>query len=230
MAVGVGSWNPFKKIAVRAPVNEYDKSTLFNIYFKEFNERKITLQPDRYVIPAGSFEAPSRLVIGPASWWREVNENEPLLEIPTPSAVLAESIVRDAVAGMLGCDNVRTMPGLFWLPHDVSVEELKSKYLNHLLKARENQHRYFQKLVELADSFWARTNGNPLAIHHDAKIAAQALGMDREWVTATAQFAPQVVRCVACGSMRNPDYPVCPVCKAVVDVEKAKTLKLKFAE
>jgi uncharacterized OB-fold protein len=42
--------------------------------------------------------------------------------------------------------------------------------------------------------------------------------------------ATQVIRCVACGSLRNPAYPVCPTCKAVVEVDKVKALGLKFVE
>ncbi len=231
MPVGaVGQWNPFQKQAVRATPNPFDKSTIFSIWPKPVFERKITLSPGEFHIPAGSYDNPSVLIIGPSSWWREVGENEPLLEIAQPSAVIAESVCRDWAVGMLGCDMLTKRPGLFWLPHEVDVKKLKAEFKGHLEKAKEQQDNYFRELVKLADSFWARTNGNPLAIHEDAKMAAKYLGEERDWLTYSPQYAPKIVRCVACGSQRNPDFPVCPTCKAVVDTELAAKLKIKFAE
>lgn len=229
-SLGVGNYNPFKKAAVRAPVNPYDKSTLISIYPKDFSENKRTLQPAEYFVPAGSVKDPTLVVIGPASWWREVNPDEPLLEIPVSSPVLADSIVKDAINGMLGCNMADSRPGLFWLPNEVTAIELKTKFKENLEQAIKFQNNYFKALVNLADSLWARTNGNPLAIHNDAKLAAVELGLTPEWLTASAQYAPQLIRCVACGTMRNPEFPICPNCKAVIDVDKAKKLNLKFAE
>lgn len=231
MSVGmVGQWNPYNKPAVRATPNPFDKSTIISIWPKPIYENKITLSPGEFEIPAGSYENPAVVIVGPSSWWREVNEQEPLLEISVPSSVIADSLCRDWMNGMLGCDMVTAKPGLIWLPHEVKLDVIKKEHKGVLDKAKEQQDNYFRNLVKLADSLWARTNGNPLAIHEDAKMAAKYLNEERDWLNYSPQYAPKVVRCVACGSQRNPDFPVCPTCKAVVDHELAAKLKIKFAE
>lgn len=226
----VTAHNPFARQPVRASTNPFDKSTIFSIWPKPVYERKITLSPGEFVIPAGSVDNPATLVIGPSSWWREVGEHEPLLEISQPSAVIADSLCKDYMNGMLGCDMIDSMPGLFWLPGDVSVEALRKEHKKHLLEAERKQKNYFQALVKLADAMWARSNGNPLAIYGDSILAAKHLGLEKEWSSGFAEHAPTIVRCVACGSMRNPLFPICPTCKTVVDHELAKKMNIKFAE
>lgn len=228
MALGWAAFRNARRRTVRAPVNPMDKCTLVSVYPKTIHEKKISLQPGEFTIEPGTYDKPSTLIIGPSSWWRDVSEDEPLLEITHSSTVMADSIVKDYMNGLIGCNMVDSMPGLFWLPGEVLENELMPKYKPQLDKARKNQTNYYQIVVKLADSLWARTNGNPLAIPGIAKLAAHELQLNREWLQ---QFvAPEIIKCVACGSMRNPAYPVCPTCKAVVDVEMAKKLNLKFAE
>lgn len=228
MALGWAAFRNARRRTVRAPVNPMDKCTLVSVYPKTIHEKKISLQPGEFTIEPGTYDKPSTLIIGPSSWWRDVGEDEPLLEITHSSTVMADSIVKDYMNGLIGCNMVDSMPGLFWLPGEILDNELMPKYKPQLDKARKNQTNYYQIVVKLADSLWARTNGNPLAIPGIAKLAAHELQLNREWLQ---QFvAPEIIKCVACGSMRNPAYPVCPTCKAVVDVEMAKKLNLKFAE
>ncbi len=83
--------------------------------------------------------------------------------------------------------------------------------------------------MRIADILWARTNGNPLAISDDSRLAAEKLGLtsQKNWM---GDFrARELTNCKACGHMINPVYPVCPNCKNVIDEEKAKSLNLKFA-
>lgn len=228
MAQGWAAFRNARRRTVRAPVNPMDKCTLVSIYPKTIHEKKITLQPGEFTVEPGTYEKPSLLLVGPSSWWRDVGEDEPLLEITHSSTVMADSIVKDYMNGLVGCNMVDSMPGFFWLPGEVQVEELKSKNKPQMDRARKNQNTYYQTVVKLADSLWARTNGNPLAVPQIAKLAAHELQLNREWLQ---QFvAPEITKCIACGSMRNPAFPVCPTCKAVVDVEMAKKLNLKFAE
>lgn len=228
MALGFAGFKNLKKKAVRAPLNPVDKCTIVNIFPKDIHERKLTLTPSEYYIPAGSYDKPGILVITSASWWRDVGEDEPLLEIVQGSPIIADSLVKDYCNGLLGCNMSDSMPGIFWLPGELTAEEVKLKHKVQLDKARANQLRYYQTLVRMADSLWARTNGNPLAIHNDAKLAAHELQLTREWMQTFV--ATEFVKCIACGSMRNPLFPICPTCKAVVDQEAAKKLNLKFAE
>lgn len=221
--------NPHRK-TIRADVNPYDKSTIVSIYPKTVEQINHTLQPGKFIIPAGTYDKPSVLVIGSACWWRDYDETQPLLEIPVSSVTVADSIVRDYCNGLFGCDMVSRMPGLFFIPgKEVKPEEVKINHRSLIDKAYEKQKNWYRLLVQYADSLWARSSGNPLAIMDDMRLAARELGVDnKEWLGDYRVI--ENVRCVACGSLRNPQFPVCPTCHAIVDEARAKELKIKFAE
>lgn len=228
----VGQFPGFRELnrrTVRAPVNPLDKSTVVSIFPKEIDERKWTIQPGRFQIQPGSFEHPSVLVVGPSSWWKELDEEQPLLEIPCSSIQVADSIVRDYCNGILASNMGDTMPGLFFVPGEFNADGIKRERRGQLNKALECQTNWYKVLIKIADAFWARTNGNPLSISDDMRLAAKELNLDsgKEWTKDTQTL--ELVRCVACGTLGNPLFPVCAVCKAVKDVAKAKELGITFA-
>lgn len=214
---------------IRAPVNPMDKTTVVSILPKWINERKATIQPGIFELPPGSFENPSVLVVGPSSWWREVDENQPLLEIPVSSIQIADSIVRDYCNGLLACNMADQMPGLFYVPGDFTAERMKKEHQPSLTLARERQKKWFLELVRIADILWSRSNGNPLAISDDARLACKQLNITNKPWLGDLQTA-ELIRCVACGALRNPAFPVCAQCKAIADPAKAKELGLTFAQ
>lgn len=212
---------------IPAQVNPLDKATIFSIYPKPIFERKISLMPGEFLIPAGSYDKPGILVIGTSSWWKDVGEDQPLLEIPQSAIVVADAVVRDYCNGLLAFDSNASL-GLSFLPGEVSLVELKTKFKDKLERALTLQKNWYAALVKMADIGWSRTNGNPLAINDDMRLAAQELGLEKEWIKDFRNF--DLTRCVACGYMRNPNFPICPNCKNVIDAEKAKQLGLKFVE
>lgn len=213
---------------VKAPVNPMDLSTVFSILPKDIREVKWTLDPGIFEIAAGRPEAPTRLLIKPASWWKDVDPDEPLIEIPTSSVVIAKSVVQDYCNGILLCDMGSHMPGLFWMPGDISIHDLKIKHKAVLDEAIEKQNTWFRALIKLGDSLWARTNGNPLAITDDSRLAAKMLGIgDRPWLQDFK--LENLTNCPACGFLRNNNFPVCSNCKSVIDTKKFAELGLKFA-
>lgn len=221
--------NAVRRRTIRAPVNPMDKATVVSIYPKPINERKHTIQPGFFHIDPGTYEKPSILVVGPSSWWKDIDEEQPLLEIPNGSIQVADSIVRDYCNGLLGCNMSDTMPGLFWLPGNFSLKEIKNDHIALLDKAKANQDRYFMALIKMGDTLWARTNGNPLAISEDMRIGARILGITgRDWMKDFSMI--QRINCIGCGSPRNPDFPVCPTCKTICDAAKAKELGISFAQ
>lgn len=218
-----------KRRTIRAPINPLDKSTVVSIYNKYINERKYTIQPGQFEIQPGSYDKPAILVVTSSSYWREIDENQPLLEISQSSIQIADSIVKDYCNGILGCDMADNMPGLFYLPGEFTVEQIKTQHRDKLDDAKRKQDNWFKFLVKMADSLWARTGGNALAISDDMRMAAQELNLvNKEWVKDVQSF--DLVRCKACGHLKNPVYPVCPNCKAIDDVAKAKALNLQFAQ
>lgn len=214
---------------IRAPVNPLDKSTVVSILPKQISERKATISPGFFEIPPGTYDKPAVLVVGPSSWWREIDEHQPLLEIPVSSIQIADSIVRDYSNGLLACNMSDQMPGLFYIPGEYSVEKLKKEHQPLLNKAQAQQKKWFMELVRIADILWSRSNGNPLSISEDARLACRELNIhNKPWLGD--QQTIELVRCVACGSLRNSNFPICQTCKAVADPELAKKLNLTFVQ
>ena len=219
-----------RRQTIRAPINPMDKSTVISIYPRRIIEVKPTIQPGRFEIPPGSFEMPGLLVVTSSSWWREIDEEQPLLEIPNSSIQVADSIVKDWCNGLLACNMQDVMPGLTYLPGEfTAAEHIKAKYMHILVKLRDNQNRWYAALVKLADTSWAKSNGNPLSISEDMRSAARALNLtNKEWMVDFTQM--EMIRCIACGSMRNPAFPICQSCHAIIDKDKAKELGLTFVQ
>lgn len=219
----------YKRRTIRAPVNPLDKSTVVSIFPKHIIERKCTIQPGVFEIPAGSYEKPAILVVGPSSWWKEIDENQPLLEIPHSSIVVADSIVRDYCNGLLACDMGDNMPGMFFVPGQHSVESIRKEHKDKLDAAQQRQNNWYAALARMGDALWSRSNGNPLAISDDMKLAARSLNLiNKEWLKDSQTM--ELVRCNACGHLKNPLYPICSNCKAISDPVKAKELGLVFAQ
>lgn len=211
---------------IRGPVNPADLATIFSIYPQEVVEVKHTVMPSIYRIPSGTKDNPSRLVVGTGSWWRQLNPDEPLLEIPCGATQIAGAVVDDYNSSRIGVNVGNAVPGLFYLPGNISVDVLRKDFTAELVKAVDKQLNWFKELVRMGDSLWARTNGNPISIDDTMKLAAKELGQQREWLRVTQRM--DMIACVACGNLRNPTYPICPHCKAVVDKDKAKELGLQF--
>src|SRR5262245_20656953 len=145
----------------RAPVNPMDKSSVISIFPKEIVEKKSTIQPGVFHIPAGHPDRPAVLVVGPSSWWREIDENQPLLEIPVSSIQIAASVVNDYCNGILASNMDDQMPGLFYLPGEWTPEKLKvdPNGIAMLAKYKAAQHKWFLETIKIADILWARSNG-----------------------------------------------------------------------
>ena len=214
---------------IRAPVNPMDKSSIISIFPKHIVEIKPTIQPGKFELLPGSFDNPYILVVGPSSWWKELDNDQPLLEIPQSSIQIADSVVVDYCNGILGCNMGDTMPGLFYLPGEWSVERLRKEHRLKLEQVLFKQTNWYKALVNIADTSWARTNGNPLSISDDMRLAARELNLiNKDWNKDIQTM--ELVRCKACGNLKNPLYPICPNCKAIDDPVKAKELGLVFAQ
>lgn len=217
-----------RRRTVRAPVNPIDKSTIVSIYPKEITEKKVTIEPGVFNIKAGSYEKPSTLVVGPSSWWREIDEEQPLLEIPVSSVLIAKSVVVDYCNGVLACDMGESMPGLFFVPGEHNAEAIKKLFPHELEAAKKRQIRHYSELIKLADALWARSNSNPMCISDDMRLAARELALpNKDWMADFVNVG--MVRCFACGTLKNPEFPVCAACRAI-DASHPKAKDIKFAQ
>jgi hypothetical protein len=221
--------NQTNRRTIRAPINPLDKSTVVSILPKLITEKKPTMQPGVFEILPGTFDKPALLAVGPSSWWRGIDEDQPLLEIPVSSIQVADSIVRDYCNGLLACNMGDQMPGLFYLPGAFDAARLKAEHMPLLLAAQAKQKKWYLELVRMADILWSRSNGNPLSISSDARMACKELNITNKPWLGDLQTA-ELVHCIACGSLRNANFPICQSCKAIVDPELAKKLNLTFAQ
>lgn len=213
-----------KRRTVRQPDNPLDKSTVISIYPQDIHSHNETLQPGKWTIKAGDSLNPSLTTILPSSWWKDVDPDQELIEIPVSSLLVAASIIDDYCTGLYCCDMAEIRPGLFWLPGEKTLEQIRKENKTLLNLAEQRQKNWFNELVKQADAVWATSNGNPRAIGRLEKLAAQHLGIQREWMKSTIQS--ELIKCVACGNLRDANFPICSSCKTVIDVAKAKTLGL----
>lgn len=212
---------------IRSHKNPMDKCTIVSIFPKEINEKKETIEPGRFHIEPGTFEEPAILVVGSSSWWKDIDVDQPMLEIPTGSIQIADSIIKDYCNGMIGCNMADSMPGLFFVLGENNRMEIKTKYKEKLNEINARQINWYKILVRLADSLWARSNGNPLVICDDMRLAARSLNFnEKPWLKDFVMA--EKVPCKACGTLKNPDYPVCQTCKAV-DMTHPLAKELKFS-
>lgn len=225
-----GITNPLaRKRTIRAPVNPLDKATVISIFPKMIVEIKPTIQPGKFVIQPGTVENPSFLTVGPSSWWREIDEEQPLLEIPNSAIQIADALVKDYCNGMLAYETTSRNPGLFFIPGTIDLSTLKKEHASVFQNAITKQKNWFAALVKLADTYWARSNGNPIVISDEMRMAAKALNMvEKDWMKDFTMM--ENIKCMACGQPRNPAYPVCPHCHAIVDRKKAEEMGIVFAQ
>lgn len=227
--IGLPGFDLLHRRTIRADVNPLDKSTLVSIYPLPITETKVTIEPGVFTLPAGSEAIPSLLVVGSSSWWKDVGEDQPLLEIPVSSVQVCDSFIKDFSNGLLAYAPNESGPGIFFVPGEHKLVDIKKNFPHLLERAIKMQKNWFMNLVKLADTLWSRTNGNPLAISDDMRLAAKNLGLDtKPWLQDFQAMA--TVNCVACGAMRNPAFPVCPNCRTVIDVPKAKELGLDLVQ
>jgi len=226
MALGFPGLQDLNRRTVRAPVNPVDKSTVVSIFPFRLDETKPTIQPGRFIMEPGSYEKPSVLVVGPSSWWREIDQEQPLLEITNSSVQIADSIVKDYCNGIPECDMDSCMPGFFYLPAVWTAKEVKEKHTPLLDAAKAKQDNWFRALVNRADVDWARSNGNPRSLTDIARYAARELGLQKEWIKDFQ--AVSLVRCKGCGNLRDPRFPICASCR-MIDQDHPAAKEMKFA-
>lgn len=232
MPVGmVGAYNPQSRRGRKMPDNPYDRATIVSVYPESITERKSTIYPGEWTIPAAPPNGFSLLTITPSSWWRDPGNDQQIIEIQVNSYTVAKSIVEDYCNSLLRSKYPSVCPGLFYVAGEFDEkkilsyqDEIQKKPFGVLLQeARARQKAYFEEMVAFSDALWATSNGNPRAISHTARLAAEQLGLkNKPWMGDFAKM--QMENCPSCGNLVNPNYPTCANCKYVVNKEKAKAL------
>lgn len=208
---------------VKSPQNPLDICTVVSIFPKAVTTKFITCEPNEFTIPAGKKENPSLVHVGSVSWWKDTGPDQPLIEIQVSSPQVAQSIITDSVYNMIGCLKDVRHPGIFFVLGKKLGVEIDKKDIEH---AEELQRAWYRELVRMADTDWAKYNGNPLAISDDSRLAANELNQkDKVWM---GDFrAAEMIPCIACGALRNPKFPICAACHHIVDLELSIKLGIK---
>jgi len=213
---------------IRAPVNPLDKSTIVSVLPRKIVEVKHTIQPGRFVIEPGTYEEPSLLVVGSSSWWKEMDQGQPSLEIPTGSPTIAESVIRDYSNGLLACNMGDCMPGLFYVPGEYDIAGIFENFPEELETAKGKQKNWYAALIEFADVLWAQSDGNPRCISDEMKMAAHDLNLkDKPWLKDFQTM--QLDHCPVCGSLWNKVYPMCQHCRTIINQEQYDALGVNKA-
>ena len=228
MGIGVGSFADASRMAIRSATNPLDKCTIVSIMHKGYVSRKHTLEPGIFRVPSGTIEKPGILCVGPSSWFLDTDPDRPIAEIVTNSTQVAESIINDYIVGLLAFDRNGSMPGVFWVLGEKTQAQVIKDHQPELKKYDAFQKTWYRNLVGLADSLWAQSNGNPLTISDDFRIAASVLGLNKPWINAFSTV--ELIACVLCGKLRDPGFPICANCNHIVDPDKYKSLGLKKVE
>lgn len=214
----------------RRPKNPLDKCTIVSVYPREIIDYKPTAFPQTHRIEGAADNDFSILVVEQASWYKEMEENQPFLEIPIPSTEVARAFIEDYVNALPEYVPGVAAPGIFFVlgAYDkISIKKTED-FDKKLAAARARQNDWFMRIVQMSDKDWARTNGNPRSISDISRMAAEKLGLkDKAWMQDFAMAA--LTNCPACGFRVNPAFPVCSNCRAIVNPEKAKELNIKFA-
>jgi len=212
-------------VVQRTPPSALDIYTIVSIFPKPIREIKVTLDPGEWIIPAGSYEKPGVLTIGSSVSWIKYSAEMEAVELSFSAIQIAHSVITDYSAGLIAVRVGIAQPGLFYVEGRKTSEQVVKDHKTALDNAKKLQDTWYSSLVTAADSLWARSNGNPVAIPTDSRIAAEALGLkNKPWMQDFNTL--QMVSCVNCGNLRNPNYPSCPSCRVVVDLALFKKLGL----
>lgn len=213
---------------IRAQISELDKSTVVSIFPKQMKTTKVTVNPRRFIVPAGTIEKPGVLTVGTAIWIKHIYETEPeqMVEMPILSSQLADSIVNDFCSNVLGAGHDRR-PGLFWVIGTKTADQIVKEHKKEMQAAEGMQRNWYMELIKQADIDWVKYDGSPLAVSDTARMAAMELHLDKPWMQDIKRLAMGI--CPACGSQRATQFPVCKECKTIIDKEAYAKLGLAMS-
>lgn len=212
-----------------------DSATVVSLVPMDIDEMKYGVYPGIFKIKKSDGQTPQLLKVDQSIYYQYVGEGRgeygEIQGKPTRSYIMreinantmAQSIVNDFLDGQISRTPGLAEPGIFWLPGNVILPTILDKFSNLVKDALERQHNWFVALVTDADDGWEKHRQHKL-ITDTQRMAAIQLKMDRPWLLKLKQESDKV-RCFACRVEIMKDSIICPNCKAVLDLEKYKTVQ-----
>lgn len=200
------------------------ETTIASLVPVKVSEKKNSLIPSDYEIPASNGTIPQVLHVSGAIHYVYIGENLKKFPVRVPADELATSIVNDLIHATLAVDfSSKAMPGIFWVPGKLSSKEIMQQFAEFVSEAIENQKRWFLALVKMGDDDWQKLHRHS-AISDLQRKAAKLLNLqDREWIV---EERAGLVACPACKTLIQLGTIRCPTCTTILDPVAYK----KFSE
>ena len=194
------------------------KNTLISLYPLPIRESKPGLIPGYYELEAGSLSEPQMLEVGPAVYHHYVgrgagdNGGDFVVKEIMPGE-LAEAIVHDFTSSSVEYNDTCS-PALFWVEglFDVSKEEHREAAKS----AYKKQEKWFEKLINLADTDWSRLQ-DPRQISDIQRLAAKHFDLDRNWAVEPSK---DFINCEMCATPVKAHAVICPQCGYILDKKR----------
>lgn len=194
------------------------KCTIVSFVPFELLEIKPGLIPPAFLIEKSDGINPTILHVGHSLHYVYLDDTRGSLPVRGPSDLVAESIVRDYVDSQLGIDE-GSAPGIFWVPGEWNVTEIKIKFPELWKNALAKQENWFRNCCRIADDDWNKYHQHNV-ISSSQRLMAEMLGLDPKehiWMSPVVVNKSDIPKCFACFSVLNdPNQSVCHICKAVL--------------
>lgn len=142
------------------------------------------------------------------------------IDVPDDAIGLAERTVRDVLQAQFLFDPT-AHPAIFFIPEALTPAQVKQNYKNVVDEMLARQRKWFETLVRRADVSYNK-NQNLAEISDLHRSAALFLGLEREWCDRSPG---SMIQCPACFTLVRKAAAVCYACKAIIDIEKYKTIQ-----
>lgn len=194
--------------------------TIVSLLPIELTEEKPHLFPAVFIIPAAEKDDLTVTYIGESHHFipDAFDERRNFKQI-TPPHEMARSICEDYNTAHIGTTNTAG-PGLFWVHGRKTKADILKDHKKILAENRRKQTEWFNNLIAMADADWEK-NHNRLAVSDLQRIAAQQMGIQKDWV---ASAIIENMTCPFCKAMIAKDSVKCFNCKEIVNVEAYKAL------
>jgi hypothetical protein len=142
-----------------------------------------------------------------------------------PALQIATAICDDYISSKMGFttaedgDDFRPIPGLMPLDGVFTPEEIKTKHADKLKTLFDQQIKWFDILVRLADEDWQRFRSHKM-ITDEQRIAAKCLKIERDWSIDASKAG--FVKCPVCRQSIDSEAIVCSYCNVIIKPETYK--------
>lgn len=195
--------------------------TVVSLLPLELSEDKPHMLPSTFKVPAASKKTGIAILhVGEGIHYIPHPIEDISIKQTTPPYEMARSVVQDYASAQIALGE-NAGPGIFWVEGLWSEEEILSEFKSKIETARIQQRNWFLNLVGMADADWNK-NHNIMAVSDIQKLAAESLGIKKDWVN---MIPAETIACPYCNIQVNPIAVKCFNCNEVINKEAYKKLK-----